>query len=128
MVYWAIFIKGNCKVGDKVFIFGIGGGVVLFVFQFVLVVGVEVYVILGSVDKLLCVIEMGVKGGVNYREEDWYKILGKAFGGFDFIIDSVGGLGFVCFFKICNFGVCIVIYGGMQGKVFDFFLQFIFWK
>ncbi|WP_421948562.1 quinone oxidoreductase family protein [Phaeodactylibacter xiamenensis] len=126
--YRAIFTKGNCKAGDKVLISGIGGGVALFAFQFALAAGAEVYVTSGSADKLSRAIEMGAKGGANYREEDWHKTLGKASGGFDLIIDSAGGPGFARFPKICNFGARIVTYGGTQGKVPDFSPQLIFWK
>lgn len=126
--YRAVFTKGNCKPGDKVLISGIGGGVALFAFQFALATGAEVFVTSGSPDKLSRAMEMGAKGGANYKEEDWHKALGKASGGFDLIIDSAGGPGFARFPKICNFGARIVTYGGTQGKVPDFSPQLIFWK
>ncbi|MEQ8703230.1 MAG: zinc-binding dehydrogenase [Phaeodactylibacter sp.] len=126
--YRAVFTKGQCQPGDKVLISGIGGGVALFAFQFALAAGAEVYVTSGSPEKLSHALQMGAKGGANYKEEDWDKTLGKASGGFDLIVDSAGGAGFARFPKICNFGARIVTYGGTQGKVPNFSPQLIFWK
>ena len=124
----ALFTRGQLQAGERVLISGIGGGVALFAFQFALAAGAEVYVTSGSEEKIKRAIEMGARGGVNYKLEDWHKTIAKQAGGFDVIIDSAGGPGFALFPKICNYGARIVTYGGTRGKIPAFTTQSIFWK
>ncbi len=126
--YRALFTKGECKAGKKVFITGIGGGVALMALQFALAVGAEAYVSSGSPEKLEKAQKLGATNGVNYREEDWNKQLKKMAGGFDLIIDSAGGKGFARLPKLCNPAARIVVYGGTQGPVPNFSPQSFFWK
>ncbi len=125
--YRALISRCQATKDDRILISGIGGGVALFAFQFAVAMGAEVWVTSGSEEKIQKAIQMGAKGGVNYKEEDWHKKLGKASGGFDVIIDSAGGDGFPLLLKTCNAGARIAFYGGTQGN-FTLNPQFIFWK
>ncbi|KXS09579.1 NAD(P)-binding protein [Gonapodya prolifera JEL478] len=67
----ALFSRGEAKAGDRVLITGIGGGVALFALQFAVAAGIEVYVTSSSDAKIAKAVELGAKGGVNYREATW---------------------------------------------------------
>jgi zinc-binding alcohol dehydrogenase/oxidoreductase len=124
----ALFTKCNLQKGEKVLISGVGGGVALFACQFAIAVGAQVYVTSGSEEKISKAIELGAKGGANYKSADWHKELAKQAGGFDVIIDSAGGDGFTNLLKAANSGCRIAIYGGTRGKIQNISPQILFWK
>ena len=126
--YRALITKCQPQKGEKVLVTGVGGGVALFAVQFALALGCEVYVTSGSPDKLLNAEEMGVKHGVNYKDEDWDKQLKEIAGGFDIIIDSAGGPGFSKLIDVANPAARIAMYGGTLGKIDGISPQKMFWK
>lgn len=85
----------NTGKGSAVLITGIGGGVALFALLFAVARGADVYVTSSSEDKIRKSIELGAKGGVNYKESGWEKkllgLLPKGKKNFDAIIDGAGG-------------------------------------
>lgn len=123
-----LFSRCKLKKNERVLISGIGGGVALLAFQFSVAIGAEVYVTSSDDSKIDKAIQMGAKGGANYKEKDWQKKLQKEVGGFDVIIDSAGGNGFENLLKITNFGARVGIYGGTRGAVPNLSPQLIFWK
>lgn len=125
--YRALFTRAGLQKGERVFISGVGGGVALFAFQFALAAGAEVWVSSGSDEKIQKSIEMGAKGGVNYKNVDW-KSFAKKEGGFDVIIDSAGGEGFNNLIRVANSGGRICFYGGTRGNIPSLNPQKIFWK
>ncbi len=126
--YRALFTKCQLKVGEKVLISGVGGGVALFACQFAIAAGAEVYVSSSDNDKIAKAVSMGAVAGGNYRMADWTKALVAKAGGFDVVIDSAGGDGFKDLVKMCNPGGRIAFYGGTRGKITDLNPQIIFWK
>ncbi len=126
--YRALFTKCQLQKGEKVLISGVGGGVALFACQFAIAAGADVYVTSGSEEKLSKAVELGAKGGANYKSNDWQKELTNQSGGFDVIIDSAAGEGFSHFLKLANPGCRIAIYGGTRGKIQNISPQILFWK
>lgn len=126
--YRVLISRAQLKPGEKVLITGIGGGVALFVMQFALALGAEVYVTSGSDDKLQHAMTLGAKGGANYRQDDWQRQLQASAGGFDVIIDSAGGDGFNKLIDLANPGGRIAFYGGTKGNFNNVSPQKIFWK
>lgn len=63
----ATIINGAVKKGDNVLITGIGGGVALIALQICVAQGANVYVSSGSEGKIRKAVELGAKGGVNYK-------------------------------------------------------------
>lgn len=126
--YRALFTKADLQHGERVLISGVGGGVALFACQFAIAVGAEVYVTSGSEEKIQQAIALGAKGGVNYKTENWHKILlAQSGGGMDVIIDSAGGDGFKYFLDLAAPGGRIAFYGGTRGR-FQVNPQKMFWK
>jgi NADPH:quinone reductase-like Zn-dependent oxidoreductase len=85
----------NTGKGSAVLITGIGGGVALFALLFAVARGADVYVTSSSEDKIRKSIELGAKGGANYKESGWEKkllgLLPKGKKNFDAVIDGAGG-------------------------------------
>ncbi|MEQ8627013.1 zinc-binding dehydrogenase [Ekhidna sp.] len=106
--------KGGATSGKRVLVTGAGGGVSQFAIAFAVASGAEVYVTSGSEEKIEKVKEMEVKGGFNYKEEQWFKEAGKL-GGFDTIIDSAGGNQLNNYLKIVKPAGRIVMYGSTTG-------------
>ena len=71
---------------------------------------------------------MGAKGGANYKNADWDKVLKADAGGFDVVIDSAAGDQFARLAGLCNPGARIGIYGGTLGKINNLSPQVVFWK
>lgn len=85
----------NCGKGAAVLVTGIGGGVALVALRFAVARGADVFVTSSSEDKIRKAVELGARGGVNYKEAGWEKkLLGMLPSGkssFDAIIDGAGG-------------------------------------
>jgi zinc-binding alcohol dehydrogenase/oxidoreductase len=118
---------------DKVLVTGAGGGVALFVIQFAIAAGAEVWVTSGSDQKIQKAIEMGAKGGINYKIPTWYRDLlvkarGPKIGYFNVIIDSAGGSGFARLMDIAAPGARICFYGGGTGNITDIVPAKVFFK
>lgn len=122
------FSRCQLKKGEKVLISGIGGGVAITTLQLAVAAGAEVFVTSSSAEKIEKAMQLGAKGGANYREENWDKRLKQDVGGFDVIIDSAAGDGFALFPALCNPGARIGVYGGSLGKVNGLSIQPVFWK
>ncbi|PPQ65645.1 hypothetical protein CVT24_011799 [Panaeolus cyanescens] len=93
----AVAVNAQVEAGQNVLITGIGGGVALIALQLCLAKGANVYVTSGSPDKLQKAIELGAKGGANYKDRNWpsqiRELLSKDKKNdmLDAVIDSAGG-------------------------------------
>ncbi len=123
-----LFTRCQLKKGEKVLVSGVGGGVALMTLQLAVAAGAEVWATSGTTEKIERAIQLGAKGGSNYREADWDKFLKKEAGGFDVIIDSAGGDQFPALVGLCNPGARVGVFGGTLGKIKDLSPQIIFWK
>ena len=115
--YRALIVRCGAKAGDNVLISGVGGGTALSPCQFAIALGANVFVTSGSEEKINKAIEIGAKGGVDYKDPDAMKKLGKSVGGFDVVIDSAGGAGFELLLRMCRKGANVAIYGGTAGTI-----------
>lgn len=87
----AAVTHGEVGPGKTVLITGAGSGVSTFAIQWAAKKGADVFVSSGSADKIEAAKAQGAVSGENYNDEDCYRKLGKAAGGFDVVIDSAGG-------------------------------------
>ncbi len=126
--YRALFVRGQCRPGQRLLITGIGGGVALTAMQMAISAGLEVYVTSGDNEKLRRATELGAAGTANYREPDWPDALRGQCDGVHIILDSAGGEGFGHLLKLTLPGGCIVTYGGTAGVVPNFSPQVVFWR
>jgi len=127
--YRAVFTKGFIQSGQSVLITGIGGGVALMAMQFAIAAGAHVYCTSGSQSKIDKAIELGAKGGANYKEEGWERQLHSSIPqGFDCIIDSAGGEQWNQLTGLLKAGGRLVFYGATHGNVPNLAIHRLFWK
>ncbi|MFD2786419.1 zinc-binding dehydrogenase [Hymenobacter rubripertinctus] len=127
--YRATFTRAQLQPGERVLISGVGGGVALLALQMAVAVGAEVWVTSGSEEKIARAIELGAKGGINYKTGKWPATLTKqAGGGFHVIVDSAAGPGFNDLVDAAAPGGRIVFYGATQGDVPELAARKVFWK
>lgn len=129
----SLMTRCRLTAGDRVLVTGAGGGVALFAVQIAIAAGAEVWVTSGSDQKIQKAIEMGAKGGINYKNPTWFRDLlvkarGKKTGYFNVIIDSAGGPGFARLIEIAAPGGRICFYGGGTGNITDIVPAKVFFK
>lgn len=97
---------------------GIGGGVALFILQFAVALGCNVWVSSGKEDKIERAVKLGARGGVNYKDSAWPKKirLPKERPFLDAIIDSGGGPIVDQGVRLLKPGGIITQYGQTSGK------------
>lgn len=83
--------------------------------QFCVAKGANVYVTSSKQDKIDRAKELGAKGGVNYKEEDWPKklagLLPKDRPTLDAVIDSAGGNVTTQLLRVLKHGARVAVYG-----------------
>ncbi len=126
--YRACFTKANLTEDSTVLVTGAGGGVSQMVIAFLKAIDCSVLVTSGSDKKIDRCLELGVKAGVNYHQEDWEKILAKDLGPIDAVIDSAGGASLNKYLKAIKPGGKIIIYGSTTGKVHELDVFRLFWS
>jgi zinc-binding alcohol dehydrogenase/oxidoreductase len=129
----ALVSRAKIQRGERVLITGIGGGVALFVLQFAVAMGAEVWVTSGSDDKIEKAIAIGAKGGINYQDANWHKNLLATAGAdrsgyFEVIIDSAGGPNFAKLIDVATAGGRICFFGGTTGNITDIIPAKVFFK
>ncbi len=126
--YRSLFVRGGLQKGEKVLITGIGGGVALIALQMAVAAGAQVFVTSGNDEKISKAKTLGAQEGVNYKTENWWKVLLEKAGAFDLIIDSAAGDSFTKLVDLASPGGRIVFYGGTHGTINNLSPQKIFWK
>ncbi|TNY18484.1 hypothetical protein DMC30DRAFT_426415 [Rhodotorula diobovata] len=116
----ATFTKADVKKGDNVLITGIGGGVAILSLQLAVAAGANVWVTSSSADKIKRAQELGAKGGVNYKDDDWPKqlqaLLPSLRPHLDAVIDSAGGPIVTQLLRLLKDGAVVSCYGQTMGK------------
>jgi NADPH:quinone reductase-like Zn-dependent oxidoreductase len=67
-------VNGDVQQGQNVLITGVGGGVALLALQLCVAKGASVYVTSSNPEKIQKAIQMGAKGGVNYKDGQLSKL------------------------------------------------------
>ncbi len=126
--YRSLFVRGGLQKGEKVLITGIGGGVALIALQMAVAAGAQVFVTSGKDEKINKAKKLGAQEGIQYKTENWWKLLLEKAGTFDLIIDSAAGDSFSKLVDLASPGGRIVFYGGTHGTINNLSPQKIFWK
>ncbi|MBI4623726.1 MAG: zinc-binding dehydrogenase [Verrucomicrobia bacterium] len=126
--YRAVFSRARVQAGERVLINGVGGGVAVFALQFALAAKAEAWVTSSSDAKIARAVELGAKGGFNYKTEDWAKAAAKDHGFFDVIVDSAGGEGFEHLIDLATPGGRIIFFGATRGNPPVLPMRKVFWR
>ena len=114
---WRALVRhGRITKGDKVLISGIGGGVAQAGLSFCPYFDAEVYVTSSSQEKIDQAVAAGAKGGVNYKDPDWYQQLKEMSGGIDIVLDSSPVAELENYLAFLNMGARIVYYGSTGSR------------
>jgi len=124
----ALFSRAQLQENEKVLIVGVGGGASSMALLFALAAKAKVYVTSGSQEKIDHAKSLGAIDGVNYKSENWAQELEDMAGGFDVILDSALGGGFVSLIDLANPGGRIVFFGGTAGNLPELSGRKVFWK
>ena len=116
--YRSLFTRGGLQKGQSMLITGIGGGLAQFLLQLALSVDAKVYVTSGDEAKLASAVRNGAEAGFNYKKESWVSDAKQTLpGGFDLIVDSAGGEGFLSLIELIKTGGTIVVLGRTAGAI-----------
>lgn len=126
--YRAVFTRAKVKAGERVLITGVGGGVASFALQFALGAGADVWVTSSSEEKIRRAVELGARGGFDYRDKNWVAEAKKQTDDFDVIVDSAGGDGFEALIDVAASAGRLVFFGATRGNPSGFALRKVFWR
>lgn len=126
--YRAVFVRGKIEKDYNVLITGIGGGVSAFALLFAVSIGANVFVTSGSDNKLDKALELGAKGGINYKNDNWDKEINSLCSGIDLAVDGTGGETLSKCLNVLKPGGKIVNYGATTGIIKNLDTRKIFWK
>ncbi|KAI1753235.1 oxidoreductase [Xylaria castorea] len=120
----ALVVKsGNAEAGRNILVTGIGGGVALQALQFGVALGCNIYVTSGSQEKIDKAQQLGAKGGVIYKNEDWHVTLKKMLPAerpfLDAVVDGTGGSIVMKATALLKPGGVISCYGMTTGPSMD---------
>lgn len=128
---WRALHRHGCiKKGDNILITGIGGGVAQSGLALALAHKANVYVTSSNTKKIEYAMSLGAKGGVNYKNENWFSQLKDLSGGIDIVLDSSPDPVLDGYFKFMKYGGRIVTYGSTGSpkttiSISKFFLRHI---
>lgn len=92
-VYSNVFMRGGLKAGETFLIHGGSSGIGTTAIQLAKAAGARVFVTAGNAEKCEKCVELGAERAINYREEDFVKVMREETGGagVNLILDMVGG-------------------------------------
>lgn len=89
-VWSNVFTRGGLKAGERFLVHGGSSGIGTTAIQLANAFGARVFATAGSEEKCKACTDLGAEKAINYRDEDFVKVM-KAEGGADLILDMVGG-------------------------------------
>ncbi|MGB5560515.1 MAG: NAD(P)H-quinone oxidoreductase [Paracoccaceae bacterium] len=89
-VWSNVFMRGGLKAGERFLVHGGSSGIGTTAIQLAHILGARVFTTAGSAKKCDTCLALGAERAINYREEDFVKIL-NAEGGANLTLDMVGG-------------------------------------
>ncbi|MCS7083438.1 MAG: zinc-binding dehydrogenase [Aquificaceae bacterium] len=125
--YSALFLKGGLKLGQSVLIWAGASGVGSFAIQLAKLSGANVVASAGSDEKLELCKSLGANEVFNHYKQDPAEILSK-FGGFDLVIDSVGGQTLQKSLSYVKPGGKVVFFGTTLGSSIELNIREVFSK
>lgn len=92
-VWHNVFQRGGLKPGETFLVHGGSSGIGTAAIQLAAVFGARVFATAGSAEKCAACVRLGAARAINYREEDFVRVVREDTGGegVDLILDMVGG-------------------------------------
>ena len=89
-VWSNLFMRGGLSAGERFLVHGGSSGIGTTAIQLARAFGARVFATAGNAAKCAACARLGAERAINYRDEDFVKIL-RQLGGADIILDMVGG-------------------------------------
>ncbi len=89
-VWSNVFMRGGLQAGERFLVHGGSSGIGTTAIQLASAFGARVFATAGSAEKCAACVELGAERAINYREDDFVKVL-QGEGGANLILDMVGG-------------------------------------
>ena len=89
-VWSNVFMRGGLQAGERFLVHGGSSGIGTTAIQLAHAFGARVFATAGSAEKCAACTRLGAERAINYRDEDFVKVL-QAEGGANLILDMVGG-------------------------------------
>ncbi|WP_291737565.1 NAD(P)H-quinone oxidoreductase, partial [Leisingera sp. F5] len=89
-VWSNVFTRGGLKAGERFLVHGGSSGIGTTAIQLAKAFGARVFATAGSDAKCQACLDLGAERAINYRDEDFVKVLREE-GGADLVLDMVGG-------------------------------------
>ncbi len=89
-VWSNVFMRGGLQAGERFLVHGGSSGIGTTAIQLAHLFGARVFATAGSDEKCAACTQLGAERAINYRDEDFVKVL-QAEGGANLILDMVGG-------------------------------------
>jgi NADPH:quinone reductase-like Zn-dependent oxidoreductase len=128
--YRMMVTRAQVKAGERVLIWGIGGGVALACLQIAKLIGAHVTVTSSSDDKLECARKLGADDTINHRGMDVGREMRARTGkkGVDVVVDSVGEATWAQSLGALGRRGRIVTCGGTSGPMLTTDVRRLFWN
>ncbi|GAA6194160.1 NAD(P)H-quinone oxidoreductase [Phaeobacter sp. NW0010-22] len=117
-VWSNVFTRGGLKAGERFLVHGGSSGIGTTAIQLAHAFGARVFVTAGSDEKCQACLGLGAERAINYRDEDFVKVM-KGEGGADLILDMVGGDYIPRNIKTLNLDGRLVQIAFLQGPVVE---------
>jgi NADPH2:quinone reductase len=89
-VWSNVFMRGGLTAGERFLVHGGSSGIGTTAIQLAHIFGARVFATAGSEEKCAACLQLGAERAINYRDEDFVKVLQDE-GGANLILDMVGG-------------------------------------
>lgn len=89
-VWSNVFARGGLKAGERFLVHGGSSGIGTTAIQLAKAFGARVFATAGSKEKCQACLDLGAERAINYRDEDFVKVM-RHEGGADLVLDMVGG-------------------------------------
>lgn len=89
-VWSNVFMRGGLQAGERFLVHGGSSGIGTTAIQLAHLFGARVFATAGSAEKCAACARLGAERAINYRDEDFVKVLREE-GGANLILDMVGG-------------------------------------
>lgn len=125
-----VVCRCGVKAGDDVLVHAAGSGVSMAAIQIAKMFHARVLVTAGSGSKVQAGLDLGADVGINYREEDFLKVVKNVTGrrGMDIIVDHVGGENISRSIRALARGGRVVSCGATAGPKLETDLRLVFFK
>jgi NADPH:quinone reductase-like Zn-dependent oxidoreductase len=128
--YRMLVTRAQVRAGERVLIWGIGGGVAIAALQIAKMLGAHVTVTSGSDDKLARAIELGADDTINHRDVDVGRVVRVRTEkkGVDVVVDSVGEATWSQSLTALGRRGRLVTCGGTSGPMVTTDVRKLFWN